>query len=129
MTSCSSDIKTLLEADSSLALEFGTDLFIGELPETPNQCCTIVDTGGYETKIGPYYSPTVQMLFRGDVGEYEETYSLAQAVTILLHEYSGTPSGSTFYYTGIWSLGDPFFIGVDENERPLFSINFRIQRR
>ena len=129
MTSPAEDIKALLEAESSLALDFGTDLFVGDMPESPDNCICVMDTGGFAPSIGPYYHPSVQILVRGTVGSYSETIAQAQALCITLHAYYGTPSGSSFYYAGVWSLGDPFYIGVDENNRPLFSINFRIQRR
>lgn len=129
MNSSAQDIKELIEADSSLSLEFGVDLFIGDMPETPNECVALFDTGGSETTVGPYYRSSVQILLRGEVGGYSEVHDRAFSINALLYGYSGVPTSSSLYYTGIWSLGDPFYIGVDEENRPLFSINFRIQRR
>lgn len=129
MTSPAQDLKSLLDANSGLSLEFGVDLFVGDMPETPDSCVCLFDTPGFPVGIGPFYTCSAQVLVRGAVGSYVETYSLTADISSVLHEYYGTPSGSSFYYTGIWAAGVPFFIGMDDSNRPLFSINFRIQRR
>ncbi len=43
----SKDIKDMLEASSALNLVFGTNLFIGQLPDKPRNCVSIVDTSGF----------------------------------------------------------------------------------
>lgn len=129
MTTPAQDIKVLLESDSSLALSFGEDLFVGEMPENPNLCVSLFDTGGIPVVVGPFYTCFVHILVRGVVGGYVEAYTLAEEISSVIHEYYGTPLGSSFYYTGVWASSVPFFIGTDEANRPLFSLNFKVQRR
>ena len=129
MNSPAQDIRIILEADSSLGLVFGTDLFIGLMPDSPDACASIADSGGFPASPGPYYYPTAQVLVRGIVGSYAATSAVAADVVAALHEYTGQPDSSSYFYAGIWSMYDPIFIGVDEKNRPLFSMNFRIQRR
>jgi len=129
MNTSAQDIKIILDGDSSLGLTFGTDLFIGLMPDTPDECVAVTDTGGLEPAPGPYYYPTVQLLVRAGVGLYATVSDLAYTILDKLHEYCGQPDSSSYYYTGIWATGDPVFIGTDEKNRPLFALNFRIQRR
>lgn len=129
MNSPAQDLRLILEADSSLALEFGTDLFIGEMPETPDECASLMDTGGLEPTTGPLYYPMAQALVRAGVGQYSNASNLAYGVLDALNRYSGQPDSSGYYYTGIWPVGEPVFLGTDEKNRPMFSINFRMQRR
>lgn len=129
MTSPAQDIRVLIDGDSSLGLVFGTDLFVGDMPESPDACVALFDTGGSSPDPNKYFRADVQVLVRGTVGSYSETYAVTETILLLLHEYYGTPSGSTYYYSVVWASGVPFYIGVDESNRPLFSLNFRIQRR
>lgn len=129
MNTVAQDIKVILDGDSSLGLTFGTDLFVGLMPTTPDTCVSVIDTGGLEPTVGPYYYPTAQVLVRAGVGLYDTAASLAYSLIDKLHRYYGQPDSSSYYYTGIWAVGDPVFLGLDEANRPMFSINFRIQRR
>jgi len=123
------DIKTLLDNSSSCGLTFGTDLFIGLMPDGPDLCASVTDAPGLPPSPTLYYSEFVHILVRGGVGGYSEAASLAEDIGAVLHEYTGTPAGSDFYYAGVWLTGSPAFIGVDDKNRPMFSINLRIQRR
>jgi len=129
MSTPAQDIRLILEGASSLGLSFGTDLFVGLMPDSPDECVSIIDTPGTEPGVGPYYYSSVQVLVRGGVGEYDSAAALGRDIAAVLHEYTGKPDSSTLYYAGIWQLSEPFFIGVDEKNRPLFSTNYRIQRR
>lgn len=129
MSSAADDFRIILDASSSAGLTFGTDMFVGAMPDTPDECISIIDTGGQEPDKGPYEKATVQIMVRAGVGEYLVGYALAKAVQGALHEYYGQPDSSSFYYTGIWTTGEPFYLGTDTRGRSLFSLNFRYQRR
>jgi len=129
MNTPAQDIRLILEEASGLGLVFATDLFIGLMPDYPDLCVSLTDTPGIEPGVGPYYYNSLHVLVRGGVGEYDEAVQLAVDIASVLHEYHGWPDSSSYYYAGIWQQSEPFFIGVDEKNRPLFSTNYRIQRR
>jgi hypothetical protein len=129
MSSPADDFQLLLSENSNVGLTFGTDMFVGAMPDMPDACISIVDTGGQEPDRGPYERSTVQILVRGGVGDYAITHELAKTIQEALHEYYGMPESSSYYYAGIWATNEPFYLGTDQRGRPLFSLNFRIQRR
>lgn len=127
------DIRTALEADSSLALELAVNLFVGEMPNTPDECVCVYDSGGFdpvnaldsrsnETTI---FKPTVQIRVRGNRGGYLLAFSLAREIRDALHGMTGYTVDGT-RYLGIWAVADAQFIYFDDNKRPIFSINFRM---
>lgn len=133
MNTPAQDIKIILEANvdsSSHDLTFGSNMFIGRMPESPSECVSIADAPGLEPDVGPYYYDFVSVLIRGEIGQYVEAANIGQAMISTLHRYHGQPDSSSMYYTGIWcDSGTPGYIGTDENNRPMFSFNLRIQRR
>jgi hypothetical protein len=129
MSSAADDFRIILDDNSGVGLSFGTDMFVGAMPDAPDECISIIDTGGQEPDKGPYEKATVQIMIRAGVGEYLVGYNLAKDVQRVLHEYCGKPDSGSFYYTGIWTTGEPFYLGTDAKGRPLFSLNFRYQRR
>ena len=107
---------------------FGTDLFISSMPESPDACVTIYDTGGLEQQAGYEYEyPTAQVKIRGDRKDYADAYSKAQTVRDALHGLNNE-SWNNARYIGIWCNSDIFFVGYDMHDRPMFTINFRIHR-
>lgn len=128
MDAPSEDIKTLIDANSAIGLTFATDLFISEMPTTPNKCVCIRDTGGFNPEVNfEYDRPTVQITVRGDKGDYVAGYDLAKLIRDELHGTANETVG-TARYIGIWSQGDIIFAGYDDNHRPLFTLNFLIHR-
>ena len=71
----------------------------------------------------------VQILVRGRKGRYIDTQTKAQDVVKALNGLnpSDVPSHIVTDYRGIWSMNDPAWLGQDDNKRPIFSLNFRIQ--
>lgn len=122
------DVKDILAATSTLALVFGTDLFVSEMPHSPDRCVCVYDTGGFEPEANFVYErPTVQVRVRGAKGQYVSAHSLAQAVRDTLHGLANyTTNGAR--YVGIWCESDILSLGYDDNHRPLLSINFRLHR-
>lgn len=127
MNPTSEDIKDLLEDSSGVAgLVFGTNLFVGTMPTTPDSCVGLYDTGGPppDEMISGLFYPTFQVRVRGAVGGYKTAYELAQSIRDNLHQRTGEAiNGVT--YVHIFATTDVLYIGKDENDRPLFSVNFR----
>jgi len=128
MNPASEDIKDLLAAESSLALTFATNLFIAKMPIDPDLCVSVNDTGGYDPEVDYVYDrPTVQIQVRGPKGDYIVGHELAQDIGETIHGVNNQTVNAT-RYIGIWREGDVIALGFDDNDRPLFSINFRIHR-
>ena len=128
MKSPSEDIKTILDGISSLGLALAADLFVGELPKSPDACVAIYDTGSMEPP-NPTYTlehPKIMIKVRGEKNGYQTSYALAKDIKAELLGLS-TTVGSTRYLC-IWVLSDILWLGYDDNRRPLWSINFRMQR-
>jgi len=128
MQAPSVDIKDILVATSSLALTFGADLFVSEMPEIPDECVCVYDTGGFEPEANFVYErPTVQVVVRGTKGDYVAAYNLIQSIRNTLHALANhTTNGAR--YIGIWCQSDIMSLGYDKNHRPMLSVNFRIHR-
>jgi len=124
----SEDIKDLIDADSDLGLTFGTDLFVSEMPETPDACVCVYDTGGFPPDPNHTYDhPSVQVRVRGAKGKYRDAYVRANDIKKLLHQTTNeTADGSR--YLGIFAGSDVLFVGYDDNHRPLLTVNFNCER-
>ena len=102
------------------------------MPEAPNECVCIYDTGGLRPLIciggnEKYEEPTIQVRIRGDKGKYKQAYTLIQGIRDTLHgTYEYTINGAR--YILIWCTSDILFLNYDENRRPLLSVNFRTIR-
>ena len=128
MNSPAFDIKDILAATSSLALTFATDLFISEMPDIPDECVCVYDTGGYEPEANFVYErPTVQVLVRGSKGDYVTAHNLTQSIRDVLHGLANHTINAA-RYIGIWCESDIMSLGYDKNHRPMLSVNFRIHR-
>lgn len=128
MNAPAEDIKDILENISALGFTFATDLFVGEMPVTPDACVTIYDTGGYAPEVDYVYErPTIQIRVRGAKGEYQNGHGLAQDIRDALNGLTGYIVNSA-RYVGIWCEGDVMALGNDDNNRPLFTVNFRLHR-
>lgn len=130
MQSPSIDIKDILGAsDAALGLTFAINLFVSEMPEAPDECVCLYDTGGFDPlSIDERYEhPTVQVMLRGERMGYSDAWDLTQDIKDVLHKLHNEIWNGT-RYIGIWCVGDVNHIGYDQGQRPLFSINFRIHR-
>ncbi len=126
MNPFSEDLKDMLEAESALGLTFGTDLFIGSEPPEPDQCVTIYDTGGQSPDVHiEYRRPTAQVRVRSNA--YRDGWVLANDILEALNGKHEETWNSTRYLT-IWTLSDVLYIGKDQNDRFLFTVNFLTHR-
>ena len=132
MNSSSEDIKDMLEDSSSgLGLTFGTDLFVGREPTTPDQCATIFDTAGLPNQVtlgmeGNYYYPSIQIRVRSN--DYRDGWDLIQNIMISLHGREQETWNGTLYSIIKQSSG-PTLLDWDDNNRVRFVVNFDLQRR
>lgn len=128
MKATSEDVMTLLDAQSSLALAAGTDLFISAMPEEPDEAVCIYDSGGSNPEYDYSYDrPTFQIRVRGNAGDYRDAYALAAAIRDYLSPLADVTVGTT-RYVGIFATGDIFFVGYDGRQRPILTMNFRAAR-
>ena len=132
MNSPSQDIKDLLEASSAATgLTFATDLFVGQEPDgggVADKVVTVYDTGGGEPDPNrSLKEPTIQVRVRGDKFGYQAGYTLAETVFDVLHGVKNTTVNST-RYVHIIATSDILYLGFDKNNRPMFTMNFRIIR-
>lgn len=127
----SEDIKDILlaEAGSSLALVYATNLFVAEIPlEVKGQCVCLIDSGGDPPDAHlEYERPFVQVLVKGAKRDYAGGYALAQGCRDALNGiYQYTVNSAR--YIGIWIASDIIYVGPDDSERPVFTVNLRIHR-
>lgn len=118
----SKDIDTQI---SSLTL--GTNLFKGFMPETPDNCVAVMDTGGAEPdKDIPTGSPTFQILVRNT--DYKIGSDLINTIADLFHRRMNETIGTTYYYS-IFLMGEAGCLGRDAKGRDEFSVNFLCHTR
>lgn len=102
----------------------GTDLFEGYLPNDPDSCVCVIDTGGLEPDVYiPTFRPTFQISIRNT--SYATGRTKLDTIRDLLHRKQNATlvgSGEYFFYISANSNGGS--TGVDEQGRYLFSINF-----
>ena len=128
----SEDIKDiLLESDAGLDLVYGTSLFYSKEPDgtdIADKIVTVLDSGGDEPAVQYSYEyPSVQVRVRGDKFKYGDAYALINSIKNELHgTYNKTINGAR--YIGIWASSDILPLGYDEENRPIFTVNFRLHR-
>lgn len=119
------DLIDYLEANTSLVM--GSTLFAVKLPEKSGTMACLLDTGGMGPDPHEIQNPTVQVLARANIGEYQAAYSLMDSILTELHALSNIDINGTSYIfvlknTEILSLGE------DKKGRSILSCNLRIKR-
>lgn len=96
------------------------------MTDTPNTQVVCYDTGG----LAPHPSllldyRSVQVQIRGNADDYRATWVKAQEVKdTLLGLTPQVVNGDR--WDGVIGVGDLLFLHRDENDRPVFSVNFRV---
>ncbi len=131
MNAPSYDIKDMLQAESSLGLVYGDDLYIGMEPTNPRKCVTIYDTPGFPVQgtldnNSFYNSPSIQIRVR-DI-KYIDGMNLAQSIIDSLHNRAQEIWNGTLY-TVIRCVNGPSLLTWDDNQNAIIVINFNLQRR
>lgn len=105
---------------------FGTDLFIGKMPERDGLTTSIMHTGGKTAN--PKWlldEPSMQVMIRGAKNDYVAAHTQAVAVKdVLLGLPSQDISGDR--WVQINAIGDIVNLGFDEENRVMFSTNWAL---
>ena len=126
MNSAAEDIKDYLVDQGVGTLK--TDLFVGDMPNTPDACVSIVDSPGLSPELRyEWERPGIQILTRASIGGYRSAYTKAKLVYDTLHGTTNETINATIYKL-IAAAHSPLYVGKDEKNRPMWSINFNIQR-
>jgi hypothetical protein len=131
MNAVSEDIKDIILEDSSLGLDFGTNLVIGREPASPGNCVTIFDIPGYSPQLlldGEMGFRTESFQIRIRNTNYTTGYALANTIMVLLHGLEHVTYNSTLYMV-IYCTSGPAMLGWDDNNRVIFITNFNVLRR
>lgn len=132
------DIGTALSTNSvaSSSGESGWYLWKGHMPDSTyvaDRAIAVLQTAGFAPDAATEVDrPAFQLLTRGpSIMQVSTAYELveakAQAAAAVLHAITpGAINGR--HYVGVWAEQDPFFAGLDESDRVVFSQNFRVQR-
>ncbi|MBU2685754.1 MAG: minor capsid protein, partial [Gammaproteobacteria bacterium] len=114
----------------NFAATSGWSIHVGtEMPPSPDTCILIKDGPGANVP-NPnftYEYPTVQILVRGAKGDYLLGYAKATAIKNNLNGRKHVVVNDAEYIQIVCS-SDIFPLGRDTNQRPLFSLNFELQR-
>lgn len=106
----------------------GGNIFIGKLPQDPDEAIVLTQTGGVLNDIKHSYDTiSVQVRVRG-TQDPRTGLVIAESAYNYLHGFGS----STFVGGGTWvvsctALGPPGSIGVDENGRYEYTINLHIE--
>lgn len=105
---------------------FGTNLFVSKMPDLPDLCITLYDSGG-ETPNPAWLLdfPSVQAMVRGEENGYQTLYQKVKDVVDALLGYPSTDV-SDGRLVSVRMNGGPAFLGYDEKKRPQFSINWTL---
>lgn len=128
MNSPAVDIKDFLESSECGVGTFGTDIFIGIMPETPDACICISDASGLKPESRYEWEyPGLQVLVRKAEGNYVTAREKIIQIKDCLHGLNNRTINGTIYKM-IVAAHEPLYLGVDGINRPMFSINFELQR-
>lgn len=132
MNPVSVDMADILESSNVGVGDFagtsGWSIHVGEMPDTPDTCILISDTGGSRPEPNyTYERPTFQVLVRGAVGDYLTAYAKIVECRDALHGLTNDTWNSARYIQ-ILATSDILAIGRDTKRRQLFSVNFQAHR-
>jgi hypothetical protein len=124
MATPSAYIAKVLEKESFGSV--GSDIFTGaDMPPTPDNMIMIVDTRSRpDFPSLPINMCSFQVTVRGVKGSSQVTFDKADRINQFLQFWSGYIENTRFVYINNVS-GSPFSLGVDDNMRPLFTVNYQ----
>lgn len=106
----------------------GTDIFVGELPESPDNCISIFQSGGeppIDQGMDTIDRPGLQVIVRNS--SYESCESTILSVQSLINQKELTIN--SVYYPYFGALQAPFPIGRDDQNLIRFVQNYSTLRR
>ncbi len=101
-------------------------LNISRMPSAPNRQIAISRTGGKASD--PKWAldyPSMQVMIRGNPSDYVAARDKAQNVKDELLGLNSQTIGDT-RWVSVTAIGDVNWLGYDENERPMLSVNFAL---
>lgn len=121
------DVADYLQAQSLGTV--GTSIFESTLPDDPDNCLAVIDTGGpaQDTNL-TWVRRTFQVIVRNT--SYATGHATLNSIRSLLHKKMNASlvSGGTYYYS-IMAMSAGGHIGRDDSNREEFSINFEALAR
>jgi len=121
---CSIDVKDVIESETSFV--FGTDMFIGLMPDSVNDCIAIYDTVAFQQDARNSYDiDSIQV--RSRAHDYNTAYTYLMTVRRKIEGIAEFTRNGTVY-KGIWASSNVAFLKYDDQKRALFSINFNLIR-
>jgi hypothetical protein len=107
----------------------GEDVFHGRLPDDPSEAIAFLEQGGLAPSnvfdgSGPR-QPTLQVMVRADATDYVRSREIVQSVFDTLHCQANLIANGRFYLS-VDAQQEPIWLGYDNNERPMWSINFQL---
>ena len=120
------DMKTILVGEGICT---ATSVHLTRMPETPDTVVAIIDQPGSppERLLEEYYKPMAQILVRGNRNDYFNTKATADSIFKFLYQCGSVLLGTT-NYVGFIPTSDIIWLGYDQSDRPVFSMNFLINR-
>jgi len=127
------EIGTYLAANvTDTTLTLGTNLFLGRLPDTPNTCVGVIETGGQSaveamggSSLPAYTRPRAQVFVRA--AAYSDAASLAEDIYKKMQLIDNEAlSGVTYLRAN--GMQSPFYLERDPQERAVFSCNYQTLR-
>jgi hypothetical protein len=102
-----------------------TNLYIGSMPDSPDNCVAIFPTGGFARSMSGTYleEPTFQIRIRNTSQAAATT--LADTIKDLLHGNSTTKILMIQQMGDVQGFGDSVGVGMDPKKRYQCTINFR----
>ena len=110
-------------------------IYLGRMPESPDRCITVYETGGVSSlhtmSTGPGNAvlerPRAQVVVRAPEGNYSTGREKIQEVVRLLDGLRPRMINTTQYYWAA-SVQSPFVLDRDANERIRFVVNFDVAK-
>jgi len=108
--------------------ELRKNVFIRHMPDQPDKCIAVIPTGGFEPDhYLPLRNPTFQILVREEAGKEDKAEDRAYDISQFLQSkgnFTFVSGGKTIHF--VTALQEPSFLEYDENERPVFVFNVRV---
>lgn len=97
------------------------------LPPTPSRCVAVTLSGGFAPEgKAPLDRPTFQVLVRGSTSDGVTLEQKVEAVSTALHARS--TAFTTWTWVDVQRQGDALWLGWDDGQRPMYSVNFAALR-
>jgi len=127
MTDPAESVKDILVSAGvgTFAVATGWGIFIGPLPSNND---TVIVVNQAPAGMDPYPHllidfPNIQVLVRGKAGGYQAARDKCGEVADALNGLTDTTVNSDVWQS-VRQIGNIGFLGIDDNKRPLFSLNF-----